>query len=248
MLTQITIPFQSKENIRYTSNTASVFHGLLMEQLTEAYAERMHENGLRPFSQNVLPLESGGIWTVSSLTAEDSEKIIPSVLKLETAEIIQKNDTLTFLEPQKKSISYPDLFRKHYISGDPTRLIRLRFETATAFKSNGQYLNMPSSKLLLTGLVKRYDLTCDIHDTVYDTLFEEIEQRVSISGFRIHSTTFSLEGVRIPAYIGEITLRISGNQTFRSYINMLCDYAQYSGIGIKTALGMGRVRYEPIET
>lgn len=34
MLTQISIPFQSAEHFQYTSNSASLFHGLLMEQLS----------------------------------------------------------------------------------------------------------------------------------------------------------------------------------------------------------------------
>ena len=247
MLTQISIPFQSQEGYRYISSSASLFHGLLMEQLTAEHAAFLHENALRPFSQNIRPLENGGIWTVSVLTAEDAEQIIPAVLNLKTAEIVQKNDVITFQEPEKQSVSYADMFRKHYIMADAPRLIRLHFETATAFKSNGQYVNMPTAKMILFGLVRRYDMTCNIHDTIYDTLFDEIEQRVTISGFRIRSASFSLEGVRIPAFLGEITLRVSGNSTFRSYINMLCDYAQYSGVGIKTALGMGRVKYEPIE-
>ncbi|HAG13340.1 MAG TPA: hypothetical protein DCG49_05700 [Ruminococcus sp.] len=247
MLTQITIPFESKENIRYSCNTASLFHGLLMEQLSADYAEKLHENALRPFSQNILPQDAGGIWTVSILTAEDAEKLVPAVTNLKTAEMLQKNDVLTFGAPEQQSVSYSDLFRRHYIMSDAPRLIRLHFETPTAFKSGGQYANMPSAKLILSGLAKRYDHTCGIHDTIYETLFDEMEQRVTISGFRIRSASFSLEGVRIPAFLGEITLRVSGNPTFRSYINMICDYAQYSGVGIKTALGMGRVKYEPIK-
>lgn len=247
MLSQISIPFQSREGFRYAAGTASLFHGLLMEQLPPDYAAQLHENALRPFSQNILPRDGGGIWTLSVLTAEDAERLLPPVQALRSAELLQKNDLISFQAPELHSITYPDLFRQHYILEDAPRLIRLQFETAAAFKSAGQYVNLPSAKLILSGLVRRYDLTCRIHDTVYDTLFDEIEQRVSISAFRIRSTVFPLEGVRIPAFIGEITLRVSGNQTFRSYINMLCDYAQYSGIGIKTALGMGRVKYEPIK-
>ena len=248
MLTQITIPFESREKIRYTSHAASLFHGLLMEQLPAEYADVLHENAQRPFSQSILPQEGGGVWKVSLLTAEDAARIVPALMQLKTAEILQKKDVLTFAEPAQQSISYADLFRRHYIMSDPPGRIRLYFETPAAFKSGGQYLNMPTARLILHGLVRRYDMTCGIHDTVYDTLFDEIEQRVTISGFRIRSASFSLESVRIPAFLGEITLRVSGNQVFRSYINMLCDYAQYAGVGIKTALGMGRVKYEPFET
>lgn len=246
MLYQIQIPFTSREGIRYCSGTASLFHGLLMEQLSPEYAAFLHEDALRPFSQSVTPEEQGGIWTVSVLTKEACEQIIPPLLSLKEAEIQQKEDVLTFGKAEERTVTYPDLFRSHYIQNDPPRLAKLYFDTPTAFKSAGRYVNMPTARLILSGLVKRYDSTCGIHDTIYDTLFEDIEQQVTVAGFRIHSTSFPVEHVKIPAFMGSVTLRIGGNTTFRSYIHMLCDYAQYAGVGIKSALGMGHVRYEKI--
>ena len=246
MLTKITLPFRSGAGLRYGYRTASLFHGLLMELIAPDYAVSLHENALHPFSLHLDQAENGGILTVSALTAEAAEQIMPPLRALKTAYLSQKDDELTFGEPTEQSVSYHELFRRHYIHEDAARLIALDFTAPTAFKSAGQYVNMPTARLILSGLAKRYDATCDIHDTVYDTLFDEIEQRVTVSAFRIRSVSFPMEGVRIPAFMGQITLKIAGNQTFRSYVNMLCEYAQYAGIGIKTGLGMGAVNAEPV--
>lgn len=246
MLKRISLPFHSANERRYGYRTASLFHGLLMELISPDYAAYLHENALHPFSLHLGQAENGGVLTVSALTAEAAEQIMPPLRTLKTAYLAQKDDELLFDAPDEQSVTYHELFRKHYIREDAARLVQLNFNTPAAFKSAGQYVNMPTAKLIVSGLAKRYDMTCGVHDTVYETLFEEIEQRVTISAFRIRNASFPVEGVYIPAFMGTLTLKISGSPTFRSYINMLCDYAQYSGVGIKTGLGMGAVTAEPV--
>ena len=73
-----------------------------------------------------------------------------------------------------------------------------------------------------------------------DTL-ETLVQSTVVSRYHLRSATFSLEGVRIPAFMGEMTLRVAGTQTMANFANMLAQFAAYAGIGIKTALGMGAV-------
>lgn len=142
-----------------------------------------------------------------------------------------------------ESISYQQLFAKHYINMSPNRFVSFDFLSPTAFKSNGTYINIPTPRLIFSGLAKRYDGTCQIHDALYEALFSEIEQNITIFSYYLRSTVFHLEGVHIPSFQGSITLRVTGNETFLSYINMLAEYASYAGIGIKTALGMGNVSY-----
>lgn len=196
---------------------------------------------IRPFSQSVCETDDGSIWTISTLTREAYENIILPISHLTGAEIHHKNDYITFDSFTHQSISYAALFEKYYIHRVPARKIRFDMISPTAFKSAGRYLNMPSAKLVFAGLARRYDSTCEIHDTIYDTLLEEIEQRIQISRYQLRSAAFHLEGVRIPSFLGSISFHISGNPTFASFINMLTEYAVYAGVGIKTALGMGMV-------
>lgn len=48
-----------------------------------------------------------------------------------------------------------------------------------------------------------------------------------------------MEGIRVPAFLGSLTLRLTGTQTMANFANMLFEFGTYSGIGIKTGLGMG---------
>ena len=52
----------------------------------------------------------------------------------------------------------------------------------------------------------------------------------------------SIENRYALSFTGNIKIRIKGDEQFISYIRMLCRFAEFSGIGIKTAIGMGQVR------
>ena len=67
-------------------------------------------------------------------------------------------------------------------------------------------------------------------------------EKAVLTRYELRSTSFSLEGVRIPSFVGRMTLKMTGTQTMSNFARMLFDFGCYSGIGIKTALGMGAVR------
>ena len=242
MLCELRIPFTSERGLSYGWSSSSVLHGILMQQLPTEDASLLHEQGLRPFHQTVMRSGDSFEWVISALD-QDTCKLLEPLRSLREVYSKQKDDTLHFGEPVQRVLSYDELFKRHYIRTEPSRFASLEFLSPTAFKSAGSYVNLPSPRLILSGLAKRYDMTCHVHETEYERLLETISEQVEISSFKLRSTNFSVEGVRIPAFMGALTLRISGNQTFRSYVHMLCDYAGFSGIGIKTALGMGHIRY-----
>lgn len=217
-------------------------HGLIMEKISHDYAEKMHESTFRPFSQAVRYENDQNNWTISTLNKEAFNQIIPFIQSIKSAFIDQKNDTVTFGSPLIKETSYDAMFLKNYINTETNRIIKLQFLTPVSFKHQGTYINMPTPKLILSGIAKKYDLYCDRHETLSDELFDQFEKHVFISSYNLRSSSFSLEGIKIPSFIGTVTLFVTSNPTFCNYINMLCDYAEYCGVGIKTALGMGQVK------
>ena len=56
-----------------------------------------------------------------------------------------------------------------------------------------------------------------------------------------------MEGIKIPSFVGEVTIRINGPEQMVNLANMLLKYGQYSSIGIKSAMGMGAVLVEDKE-
>ena len=51
-----------------------------------------------------------------------------------------------------------------------------------------------------------------------------------------------MEGITIPAYKGNITVKMKGNDTISRYARLLFSFGEYSGVGIKSAIGMGAMK------
>ena len=51
-----------------------------------------------------------------------------------------------------------------------------------------------------------------------------------------------MEGVKIPGFKGDITIRIGGPQQMSNMAWMLAKFGEYAGVGIKTGIGMGAIK------
>ena len=86
-------------------------------------------------------------------------------------------------------------------------------------------------------IIKKMENT--MHDE--DTL-EQICEHAQVIRYDLKSVSFSLEGVKIPSFIGKITIKLHGTDTMANFVNMLFEFGEYSGVGIKTSLGMGYMK------
>lgn len=242
MLCQVKIPFTSSKHLQYGVSASSVMHGILMENVSTEYAAEIHQQSQRPFSQFVRIENELNTWTISTLDKVAYENIIAPLLALKEARVKHKNDIISFSEAKISFLTYDELLEKNLLNGNKPCVIRIETLSPCAFKSAGSYVILPTPKLILTGLAKRFDMLYGITENDYDSLSVEIERSVYVSEYSLRSSSFSLEGVHIPSFSGYLELRVKGDIQLRSYISMLCEFAEFSGIGIKTALGMGQVR------
>ena len=71
---------------------------------------------------------------------------------------------------------------------------------------------------------------------------EQLCENSRVMRYDLKSVPFHLEGIKIPAFIGKITIKLTGTQTLANFAHLLLQFGTYSGIGIKTAIGMGAVK------
>lgn len=71
---------------------------------------------------------------------------------------------------------------------------------------------------------------------------EQLCENSRVIRYDLKSVPFHLEGIKIPAFIGKITIKLTGTQTLANFAHLLLQFGTYSGIGIKTAIGMGAVK------
>lgn len=221
---------------------SSNMQGVLMERLESAYAQQLHISGLKPYSQYI----TGGSqkeWVVNTLTQEAYQKIIHPLLDEGFTDftIEKKNMHINILSKELKTIGKKELLEEFY-ADTYDRYLNLEFLTPTAFKSGGMYVNMPDLRYIYQSLMNKYSAASDDMDMYDEETLEQLAGSSRIIRYKLRSCLFPLEGVRIPSFMGEMCIKTEGTSTIAKYARLLVRFGEYSGIGIKTAIGMGGLR------
>ena len=71
------------------------------------------------------------------------------------------------------------------------------------------------------------------------------QRRFFMTDYNLRTTRYPLKNVRIPSFAGSVVLESRLAQPMQEIWKLLLHTAQYTGIGIKTTLGMGGTIYVP---
>ena len=240
MLARLEMKLEKADGISYQMSSA--FHGALMELFPKEYGEKLHLSKLHPYTQHLEFREGDWYWIVTALNEEAADQIIGKVLMpLSEITIKKLHLCLKIQEKMYKELSDRELAFSFY-QEQSSPFISIHFITPTTFKQNGKYLNSPDIRCIYTNLMNKYDASNTEESMKDEETLEQLVESTSIFRYDLKSTWFSLESVKIPAFIGKVTFRLRGSQTMINFANLLFRFSTYSGIGVKTALGMGAVR------
>jgi CRISPR-associated endoribonuclease Cas6 len=221
---------------------SSNMQGVLMEQLDGLYAEKLHESGLKPYSQYVMGHDQK-TWVVNTLTREAYQEIILPLMDgaFREFDIEKKEIHVNVGKKELETISQKELLDEFYVD-EFDRYLDLEFLTPTAFKSVGKYVIIPEVRLIYQSLMNKYGAASDDMDMYDEETLEQLVNNSTLVQYRLKSTFFPLEGVKVPAFKGELCIKTTGASTMAKYARLLARFGEYSGIGIKTAIGMGALQ------
>ena len=240
MPTSLTIRLKGEEEHQHGPYLASLMQGVLMEKIDPVYAEYLHMTGAHPYSQNIQVKDNLIYWNVNALSDEAEQHLIQPLLNNDDPSFFlsHRQETLKIIDKTIKKCSYDELVHKYYF-GNNSRNLTLQFLTPAGFKQSGRYCIFPTGRLIFQSLMQRYDAGAEDSSIFSEELVEEFEQYTEITDYKLRSVRFSMEGVKIPSFVGECTIRIRGPQQMVNVAHMLAHYGEFSGVGIKTGLGMG---------
>lgn len=221
---------------------SSNMQGVMMEQIDSAYAEKLHEQGLKPYSQYIVGGEQKE-WVVNTFTKEAYQEIITPLLdgKLSEFCIEKKEMHIKIMGKELKTVRKQELLDEFY-SDTYDRYLSLEFLTPTSFKSDGRYIIIPEARYIYQSLMNKYSAASEDLNMCDEETLASLTESNSIVQYKLRSTFFLLEGVRIPAFKGEIKIKIAGTATMAKYARLLTRFGEYSGVGIKSAIGMGALQ------
>lgn len=221
---------------------SSLFHGAIMELISQDYAEYLHNSQLHPFTQHLEIIEKEWHWIVCCMDETAVQYMMKDVLlKLEVLEIRKRGLQITITEKDYSIIEQKELLERFY-EKNSSRYTEIHFVTPTAFRQRGRYLFYPDIRCIYQSLMNKYDAVVKEDSMLDEEALEQLCRNTEIVRYDLKSVYFSMEGVKIPSFIGKITIKLTGTQTMADFADLLLQFGTYSGIGIKTALGMGAYR------
>ncbi len=218
--------------------------GVMMELVDSRYVDYVHGLPFNPYSQHCLGREDGTIvWTIHALDDTAAEQIVTPLSKAGTLEVRKLDAKLEVAKVATETVPLSVLADR--VHGDSEQRSRIEFVTPTAFKTAGSYAVMPSVKLIFQNLLMRYGQVYGADAEADEDTVSYIEEHVHITSYNLktrHFENIMRKNGRIPAFVGSVGIRSTGAQPLIGLVRMLVGFAQYSGIGIKTSMGMGAVR------
>ena len=236
---------QQEDKNKYSYYMGSLLQGVLMEMMEKDYAQYLHISNLHPYSQCIYNKNDRLVWEINCLNEEAKLKIIDKLLDntFQNINLKHRKETLQISTKELEYISYKELSDQYYM-GQGERYIPIKFVTPVSFKKDGEYMIFPSERLIFQSLMKKYDASSESFQVYTDEVLEHYEKYSQITKYRLRSVPYYLEGVKIPAFMGELTIRVKGPQQMVNLAWMLVKFGTFSGIGIKTGLGMGGMHIE----
>ena len=225
-------------NKKINYNIGSRLQGYIMQNLNSDYVEFLHTQNYHPYTQYIERVDDNtSIWHLNLLD-ENAINNIVDIFKEGNDILLDNEEEFKIIGITKKEISKSELL-KELSEIKPRKYVEICFITPTAFKTNEEYYYFPSIKLIFNSIINRYNLFSNEFTFEGVELIDDIVENFIISDYNIKTKRFYLENVKIKGFIGRITIKLGGPSQFVNIGNMLLKYAEYTGIGIKTSMGMG---------
>lgn len=242
MITQYQIQLEPNKPCCPTSEWAYRLYAALLERAPTAFATELHRDGVTPVSQFLDCRDGMMCWTVNLLGEQCEECLSPVLDKVKPYYLHREQLNLVPVSIKKSHIAgVEELFSLAEKQKDN---ICLEFVTPTAFKRKGKYYNLPDTELIFHNLVQKWNATlteCPIEDEDSAGV-DTMAAGFICESFHLHSSRYYLKGHPISGFEGTMVLRNQLHGFHRQLADTLLVFAGYSGIGIKTTLGMGGVK------
>ena len=216
-----------------------------MENIDFDYAQYLHENSIHPYSQYLYKDNSkqSYVWKISTLNQEAKVENIDKIKKIEQIYIKHNNVTLSVKSANViREVSYKEFANKYVLDDKVQKKSVIKFITPTTFKSQGYYLNFPQIHNIYSNLLAKWNMFSKEISLQDKDVLNHLINYTHISGYKLRSTKFQMESIKINSFLGEVCVLINGPLTLVAIANLLFAYSEFSGIGAKTSMGMGGVK------
>ena len=217
-----------------------LLHGMLMERLPAPWPELLHTQDLHPFSQWIrLVNDSEFDWHLNILEDPLAELIREQVREGSCWHSSHLDREFRVLTLQREQMTFEEYVKGFFVNCEPLRGVRMTFETTTTHKVNGRYVIFPSVDLIANYLRRKICAIEPDFALADEHAMEDILRNSYIARYRLDSTRFAMDKSWVNGYCGEIDVHFTGPDALRRLAGVLFCFAEWSGVGVKTSMGLG---------
>lgn len=254
MLRQIKIKLKIGKGVYPKHYWAYNLYSILQEMLPPDYASYLHQGGINPINNYlIIPPrryleEQGTAWVINVWGEKAIEYVLAALSKIQYLEL-KSPDTRVGIEKINpgKPIKEKEFLREYLTRDNPPNWHRLVLLSPTSFRSNNEYALFPSSGLIIKSAVQKWNAYA--RETIIDDeqALDDLIKNSRIVDYSLRSCRYRLKGVKIPSFMGSVSISLRGPYAMLNLFNMLLNFLPYAGLGIKASLGMGAVRVEEVD-
>ncbi|BAZ31432.1 CRISPR-associated protein Cas6 [Cylindrospermum sp. NIES-4074] len=140
------------------------------------------------------------------------------------------------------STSYAELYTSLVANEpEPVRRFDLHFTTPTAFAQGGINLPLPIPSSMFRSWLERWNNFAPVY-LGSDELITYLSNAVLLKNHKIQTRSWQLQKGYVNGFIGDVTLQVfhRADPLLANVANLLVQYSQFAGTGMKTRLGMGQ--------
>lgn len=218
-------------------------YSALMEKLSSETADRLHSRDTL-ISQYLSPIQGGksALWTISILDTESCPEVVSLLESNNSFTLSSKGVELKVEGKEYSKIKSIDELMALPGGNIDCNRFHIRFISPSSFKVGGEYSLFPSVKHILGSISSRWGAAF-ANEEIEDTkALEALEEGVRITGYTLKSSYFKLKGYSVAGFTGSITLSARLPVPMLLLLRGMLAFGTYSGIGVKTSLGMGGVQ------
>ena len=126
---------------------------------------------------------------------------------------------------------------------EPTHHFDLSVTTPTAFSQNRLYLPLPVPNLMFRSWLERWNHFAPVY-LGDDDLIGYLGAAIALSRHRLQTRSVQVHNSRITGFVGDVSLKVLSriDPLLANVAHLLVQYAQFTGTGVKTRLGMGQTQ------
>ena len=221
---------------------SSNLQGVIMENINTEYAEILHRSQLNPYSQYVIKKDKNVVWYIKTTTKEAYKNIIIPMSEVKEITLKKRGITVALMKRSIQMMETKTLLDEFY-DRKCSIYLEVSFLTPSAFKREGNYVFYPDLSLIYGSLMRKYSAISQQISMEDKETLEELCNSSEIVKYRLQTIPFPLEKINVTGFVGKIGIKIKGSETIARYIRLLLRFGEYSGVGIKTGIGMGAIKY-----